>query len=197
MERRSEPAHRRHPRAQGAERRRCRPHRQQVDPLRRDRRLSRNARPGAGRRRRRSSTRSPPPWRARCPIAPSAGRAATSGAQAGFDIDLGGLLDGNSIRLSYTDNVHQHAAHRHPGAGRRSGRAAAAQIRRPTIRTTRSSASISPAGLPRSSASSSAAFSTTSLQFSNPAGTTLRILDDGGPNRVDVDARLGDQTSPH
>jgi flagellar hook-associated protein 1 FlgK len=33
-----------------------------------------------------------------------------------------------------------------------------------------------------------AALGTSSLQFSNPAGNTLRILDDGGFNRVDVNA---------
>ena len=31
------------------------------------------------------------------------GTAATSGAQSGFDIDLAGLLNGNSVRLTYTD----------------------------------------------------------------------------------------------
>ena len=40
-------------------------------------------------RRRRSSTRSPPAWRARCPTAPPPARAVTSGAQAGFDLDIG------------------------------------------------------------------------------------------------------------
>ena len=33
-----------------------------------------------------------------------------------------------------------------------------------------------------------AALSTTGLQFSNPAGNTLRVLDDGAPNKVNVDA---------
>ena len=34
----------------------------------------------------------------------------------------------------------------------------------------------------------SAALGTTGLQFSNPAGNTLRILDDGAANKVNVDA---------
>ena len=38
-----------------------------------------------------------------------------------------------------------------------------------------------------------AALGTTSLQFSNPAGTTLRILDDGGPNKVGRGRAIGDQ----
>ena len=33
-----------------------------------------------------------------------------------------------------------------------------------------------------------AAFPQTPLQFSNPGGTTLRILDDGAPNTLNVDA---------
>ena len=33
------------------------------------------------------------------------GTAITSGAQSGFDIDLNGLLAGNSVRLTYTDNT--------------------------------------------------------------------------------------------
>ena len=34
----------------------------------------------------------------------------------------------------------------------------------------------------------SAALGTTGLQFSNPVGNTLRILDDGAANKVNVDA---------
>ena len=33
------------------------------------------------------------------------GTAVTTGGQSGFDIDLSGLLAGNSVRLSYTDNA--------------------------------------------------------------------------------------------
>ena len=33
------------------------------------------------------------------------GTAVTAGPQAGFDIDLGNLIDGNSVRVTYTDNL--------------------------------------------------------------------------------------------
>ena len=113
---------------QGAERRRRRSDRQQLDPLGRDRRLSRNARPRAGRGagaarrdRRRHGARAVGSNRRR--------HRGDSGAQAGFDIDLAGLLNGNSVRLTYTDNVTgtQHTVTH--GAGRRSGRAAARRHR--------------------------------------------------------------------
>src|SRR5882757_2936927 len=35
----------------------------------------------------------------------TAGTAATSGSQTGFDIDVGSLLPGNTVQLSYTDNT--------------------------------------------------------------------------------------------
>jgi flagellar hook-associated protein 1 FlgK len=40
-----------------------------------------------------------------------------------------------------------------------------------------------------------AALGSTRLQFSNPAGTTLRIIDDGAANRVDVDAVTATKTA--
>ena len=86
--------------------------------------------------------------------APSTGRRRLPAPQAGFDIDLGGLQDGNTISLSYTDNV---TSTQHTVTLVRvddPGRSLATQTRRQPIRTTRSSASIFPAGLPRSSASS-------------------------------------------
>ena len=88
----------------GADGRRRRPDRQQGDPLGPDRGLSGDARSDPGRRRRASSTNSPPGCRARCPISTTDGTAVI-GAPAGFDIDLDGLLAGNSVQLSYTDNT--------------------------------------------------------------------------------------------
>ena len=38
------------------------------------------------------------------------GTAVTAGAQAGFDIDLGSLIDGNSVRVTYTDNAVGHSS---------------------------------------------------------------------------------------
>ncbi|MPZ39965.1 MAG: flagellar hook-associated protein FlgK [Rhizobiales bacterium] len=112
------------------------------------------------------------------------GTPATAGAQTGFDIDLSGLIDGNSVRVSYTDNL--------TGAQR-------------TLTLVRVD---DPAALPLSSATAgpndqvvgidfsggmssivsqlSAALGSTGLAFANPSGNTLRILDDGAANRVNV-----------
>jgi len=110
-----------------------------------------------------------------------AGSAVTSGAQEGFDIDTAGLLDGNSINLSYTD--------------------AAGQQRRVTIVRVDD-----PAALPLSNDFTADAGDTVigvnfsgglaavsdalnahfngAISFSNPSGQTLRILDDGHANNA-------------
>jgi flagellar hook-associated protein 1 FlgK len=115
------------------------------------------------------------------------GTAISAGAQSGFDIDVNGLLDGNSIRLSYKDNT--------TGTQRT---VTLVRVDDPTARPLPNTATIDPndtvIGLDFSGGTSSivsqlnAALGSTSLQFSNPAGTTLRILDDGGLNKVDVNA---------
>ena len=88
-----------------AERQLGRSDRQQVDPLRQDRRLSRHARQRAGagaeparqpRRRR---------WRRRCRTPPSTEPPSAPAPQTGFDVDTAGLLNGNRINLTYTDTV--------------------------------------------------------------------------------------------
>ncbi len=112
------------------------------------------------------------------------GTAVTSGAQAGFDLDLADLKNGNSISLAYTDGTGSHKVtiirvddagalpldnSATPDAGDEvvgidfSGGFAAV--------VTQLNAALGPAG----------------LSFSNPSGTTLRVLDDGAPDLVDVD----------
>ena len=116
-----------------------------------------------------------------------AGTAATSGAQSGFDIDLGQLLAGNSVRLTYTDNT--------------SGTQRTVTLMRvddPTAPPLADTATADPTdkviGLNFSGGMSSVlsqiatAFGATNLQFSYPSGTTLRILDDGAMNKVDVNS---------
>jgi flagellar hook-associated protein 1 FlgK len=113
------------------------------------------------------------------------GTAVTAGAQTGFDIDVGGLLAGNSVRVAYFDNV--------------SGTAHALTLMRvddaaalPLSNDVTADPNDKVIGLDFSGGMSSvlaqiaAAFGTSSLQFSNPSGTTMRILDDGSFNRVDV-----------
>jgi flagellar hook-associated protein 1 FlgK len=115
------------------------------------------------------------------------GTAVAPGTQSGFDIDLNGLLDGNSIRLSYTDNT--------SGTQRT---VTLVRVDDPTARSLPNTATIDPndkvvgldfsGGLASIVSQLNAALGVTSLQFSNPAGTTLRILDDGGLDKVDVNA---------
>ena len=112
----------------------------------------------------------------------------TSGAQSGFDVDLGGLLNGNSVRLTYTDNVTGHAAHASRWCGSTIRPPCRCRIRQRTIRTIKVIGLDFSGGLASVVSQLTAALGSTGLQFSNPAGTTLRVLDDGGANNVDVNA---------
>jgi flagellar hook-associated protein 1 FlgK len=119
---------------------------------------------------------------------------ATSGAQSGFDIDVNGMLDGNSIHLTYTDNLTntQHSL-------------TLVRVNDPAALPLSNTATSDPndtvigldfsGGLPSIVSQLGAALGATGLQFSNPSGTTLRILDDGGPNNVDVDAVSATKTT--
>lgn len=115
------------------------------------------------------------------------GTAVTAGPQSGFDIDLSNLIDGNSVRVTYTDNA--------------SGQQRTLTLMRvddPDALPLSASATTDPndqvLGLDFSGGMASvvsqltAALATSGLQFSNPAGNTLRVLDDGAANKVNVDA---------
>ena len=115
------------------------------------------------------------------------GTPVAQGAQSGFDIDLSGLQAGNSISLTYTDNSTntQHTV-------------TIVRVDDPSALPLSNSATADPndkvIGLDFSGGAGSIAsqlnqaLAVTGVQFSNPAGTTLRVLDDGGLNKVDVDA---------
>jgi flagellar hook-associated protein 1 FlgK len=122
------------------------------------------------------------------------GTPVVAGAQAGFDIDLAGLLAGNSARIVYTDNI--------------SGTQRIVTLMRvddPAALPLPDSATPDPndrvIGLDFSGGIASivsqigAAFGISPLQFSNPAGMTLRVLDDGAANAVDVDAVSATKTT--
>jgi flagellar hook-associated protein 1 len=107
--------------------------------------------------------------------------------QAGFDLDLSNLIDGNSVHVTYTDNL--------------SGQQRTLTLMRvddPNALPLSNSATADPndrvigldfsGGMASVVSQLSAALGTTGLQFSNPAGNTLRILDDGAANQVNVDA---------
>lgn len=122
-----------------------------------------------------------------------AGTPATSGAQAGFDLDIGGVLPGNTIELSYFDTV------------------ANAQKTVTIVRVD------DPASLPLPASGSSdpnhtlvgvnftgglasvvSQLSTalgSGFAVSNPSGNTLRVLDDGAGGLTDVSALTSSQTA--
>ncbi|MGH6767577.1 MAG: flagellar hook-associated protein FlgK [Xanthobacteraceae bacterium] len=115
------------------------------------------------------------------------GTAVTVGAQSGFDIDLDNLIDGNSVRISYTDNM--------------SGEQRVLTLMR--VDDTDAfplSDSVTPdpndqvvgldfsGGLASIVSQINAALGASGPQFSTPGGNTLRVLDDGAANAVDVGA---------
>jgi flagellar hook-associated protein 1 FlgK len=115
-----------------------------------------------------------------------AGTAATAGAQSGFDLDTSVLSAGNTIRLSYTDAA---------GTERR---ISIVRVDDPAALPLSDGATSVPAdsvvgidfsgGIASVVTQLNSALGSTFLQFSNPAGTTLRVLDDGAGNKIDVDA---------
>ncbi len=109
------------------------------------------------------------------------------GAQAGFDIDLNSLIDGNSVRVTYTDNT--------------SGTQRTLTLMRvddPGALPLSNQATTDPndrvigidfsGGIASIMAQIAGAVGASGLQVSNPVGNTLRILDDGATNNVNVDA---------
>jgi flagellar hook-associated protein 1 FlgK len=119
-----------------------------------------------------------------------AGTPASAGAQNGFDLDLSGLLAGNSMRFGYTDvasgtqksvtfvRVDDPAAlPLDPGAD-------------PDNRIV----GLDFSGGPASVAAQVAAALGTDFTVSNPAGTTLRVLDDGG-TAVTLDSATATKTA--
>jgi flagellar hook-associated protein 1 FlgK len=121
------------------------------------------------------------------------GTAATSGAQAGFAIDVAGLSAGNVIRVTYTDKTTN--TQRVISIVRVDDPAALplsnADTADPNDRVIGINFS---GGLASVVAQLNSALGPTGLQASNPVGTTLRILDDGAGNRVDVDSLTATQT---
>jgi flagellar hook-associated protein 1 FlgK len=115
------------------------------------------------------------------------GAPVTAPPQAGFDIDIGGLQNGNSIKIAYTDNT--------TGAQRT---ITLVRVDDPAALPLQSAATADPndkvIGLDFSGGAAgfvsqlSGVLATTGLQFSNPSGSTLRVLDDGGFNRIDVNS---------
>lgn len=108
------------------------------------------------------------------------GVAVSAGTQAGFDVDIGGLLAGNTINLTYTDSSNvQH-------------RITLVRVDDPSVLPLPSTYTPDPdddvigidfsGGMASVVAQLNAALGSAGLQFSNPVGSVLRVLDDGSGN---------------
>lgn len=114
------------------------------------------------------------------------GTALPSGPPDGYDLDLSGLQNGNVIHLTFTDNI--------TGVTRN---LSIVRVDDPSVLPLSNTATTDPndevLGIDFSGGMSSvvaqlnaALNASTGLQFSNPSGSTLRVLDDGAVNRVDI-----------
>jgi flagellar hook-associated protein 1 len=108
----------------------------------------------------------------------TSGTAVTSGSQAGFAVDVGALLPGNTVQVSYTDaqSVQHTVTIVALGAGG-SLPAQSANSSNPVVGVNFAG------GMSAAIAQLNAALGT-NLQFSNPSGTVLQVLNNGGGNVV-------------
>jgi flagellar hook-associated protein 1 FlgK len=108
--------------------------------------------------------------------------------QAGFDLDLAGLQSGNVIHVTYKNNI-TGVTHN----------LSIMRVDDPGVLPLTNAATLDPndevlgvdfsAGMGSVISQLNAALGATAdLQFSNPSGSVLRVLDDGAPNRSDVTA---------
>jgi flagellar hook-associated protein 1 len=114
----------------------------------------------------------------------TAGTPVTVGAQSGFDIDVGSLLAGNSVSFTYIDN-----------ATMQQRTVTLMRVDDPSVLPLDGSATIDPndqvigvnfsAGMGSVVAQLNSLFSGR-IQFDNPGGSTLRIVDDGAGDLTDV-----------
>jgi flagellar hook-associated protein 1 FlgK len=118
----------------------------------------------------------------------TAGTAAPASAlpQTGYDLDLAGLQSGNVMHVTYKDNT-TGVTHN----------LSIMRVDDPSVLPLSNTATLDPndevLGINFSGGMASvvtqlnaALGSSANLQFSNPSGSTLRVLDDGAPNRSDV-----------
>lgn len=106
--------------------------------------------------------------------------------QAGFDLDLSGLQTGNTVHVTYKDNT-TGITHN----------LSIIRVDDPSVLPLSNNATLDPndevlgvdfsGGIASVVSQLNAALGVSAnLQFANPAGSTLRVLDDGVPNRSDV-----------
>jgi flagellar hook-associated protein 1 FlgK len=115
----------------------------------------------------------------------TAGSAVTVGAQNGFTTDVGGMLAGNATQVTYTDSSNvQHTV-------------SIVRVDDPSVLPLSNAATTDPndtvVGIDFSGGMASVvtqlntALGATGLQFANPSGTTLRVLD-SGPGTITVNS---------
>src|ERR1044072_748806 len=115
----------------------------------------------------------------------TAGTAVTSGSQSGFDLDIGALQSGNTISLTYTDNLTNTQR-----------TVTLVRVDDPSVLPLSANTTPNPndkvigidfsAGFASAIARINEALGSTGMHFSNPAGTTLRALDNGAGGKVTV-----------
>lgn len=122
------------------------------------------------------------------------GAAATAGPQTGFDVDLAGLQPGNTIQLTYTDNNGpvQHTI-------------TIVRVDDPSVLPLDDDLTVNPndrvigidfsGGIAAVVNQLNTALGSANIQFSNPAGQTLRVLDDGAPDLSNIDSLSVTKTS--
>jgi len=122
-----------------------------------------------------------------------AGSAVSAGAQSGFKVDTSGLLNGNTINLTYTDT-----------ATNTQHQVSLVRVDDPSVLPLSNGVTPDPndqvigvdfsGGLASAIAQLNTQFGG-ALQFSNPSGSTLQVLDDGAANTTDVNALSVTQTA--
>lgn len=110
-----------------------------------------------------------------------------AGAPAGFDLDLSGLKSGNVIHLTYTDTTTNTQRN-----------ISIVRVDDPSVLPLQDSATANPndqvigidfsGGMTSVLSQLNAALGGAHLQFSNPSGSTLRVLDDGAAGMSDVNS---------
>lgn len=116
-----------------------------------------------------------------------AGTAATVGSQSGFDIDIGALRSGNTINLTYTDNLTNTQRTVTLVRVDDPNVLPLANDFTPDVNDKVIGIDFS-GGLGNALAQINGALGSTGMHFSNPAGTTLRVLDNGAGGKVTVNA---------
>jgi|SoiMethySBSTD1v2_1073268.scaffolds.fasta_scaffold61270_2 flagellar hook-associated protein 1 FlgK len=114
------------------------------------------------------------------------GAAVSSNGQTGYEVDIGSLLAGNTIRINYTD-----------GTGTKRD-VTIMRVDDPRVLPLPASTTANPndrvvgvdfsGGIASTLAQIQSALGSTGMRFSIPTGTVLRVLDDGNGGQIDVNS---------